>query len=209
MIEENPLATLRKKLQDLAAFSVLSDYAETCRSFLQYLQQTQPTRIVSPKVPNYIFFQFDAANQHAITRPLNQHLFVESPDEFQAIYDRFLKFLDQLRQQQENVADNPDFQGYVQTGEINKTIYTMQQTLGSIADSLPNANQARKRIGQLFENLVKLIIQSIGVACEPRTIRIPIPNNPGYEMSYQLDLVFHAIKRSSPLRHASSTHLKS
>jgi hypothetical protein len=26
--------------------------------------------------------------------------------------------------------------------------------------------------------------------CEPRTINIPIPDNPGYEMSYELDLVF-------------------
>lgn len=30
----------------------------------------------------------------------------------------------------------------------------------------------------------------MGLDCEPRTINIPIPDYPGYEMSYELDLVF-------------------
>lgn len=45
-------------------------------------------------------------------------------------------------------------------------------------------------MGQLFETLVKLIIQEVGIECEPRTINIPIPGFPDYEMSYELDLVF-------------------
>ncbi|HKZ84676.1 MAG TPA: hypothetical protein VJ793_13560, partial [Anaerolineae bacterium] len=42
----------------------------------------------------------------------------------------------------------------------------------------------------LFETLIKLIILEVGLECEPRTISIPIPGYPGYEMSYELDLVF-------------------
>ena len=30
----------------------------------------------------------------------------------------------------------------------------------------------------------------LGLECEPRTICLPVPNFPGYEMHYQLDLVF-------------------
>ena len=45
-------------------------------------------------------------------------------------------------------------------------------------------------MGELFETLVKLIIQEVGLECEPRTINIPIPGYAGYEMSYELDLVF-------------------
>jgi hypothetical protein len=74
--------------------------------------------------------------------------------------------------------------------EINKVVYTVQQAIGSIGDSFDNPNQYRKRIGQLFENLVKLVIQEVGLECKPRTINIPIPDYPGYEMSYELDLVF-------------------
>ena len=74
--------------------------------------------------------------------------------------------------------------------QINRVVYTAQQAIGSIGDSFDNPNQSRKRIGQLFESLVKLIIQEVGLECEPRTISIPIPGYPGYEMSYELDLVF-------------------
>jgi hypothetical protein len=61
---------------------------------------------------------------------------------------------------------------------------------GCVGDSFENENQSRKRIGQLFETLVKLIIKEIGVTCEPRVINIPIPGFPGREMSYELDVVF-------------------
>jgi hypothetical protein len=74
--------------------------------------------------------------------------------------------------------------------EINKIIYTMQQAIGCIGDSFSEANQARKKIGQLFEILVKLTIQKVGLVCEPRIITVPIPGYKGYQMSYELDVVF-------------------
>jgi len=66
----------------------------------------------------------------------------------------------------------------------------MQQSIGCIGDSFDNPNQSRKRIGQLFENLVKIIINAIGIKCSSRRINIPIPGYSGYKMSYELDLVF-------------------
>jgi len=73
---------------------------------------------------------------------------------------------------------------------INKVVYTLQQSIGCIGDSFENQNQSRKRIGQLFENLVTLILRSLGLECQPRTVNLPIPGFPGYNMSYELDLVF-------------------
>lgn len=76
------------------------------------------------------------------------------------------------------------------TNEVNRVVYTAQQSIGSIGDSFANPNQSRKRIGQLFENLIKLIIQASGFICDSRTIFVPIPSSPEYTMSYELDLVF-------------------
>lgn len=95
-----------------------------------------------------------------------------------------------LRQHQESAVGRRGSKSYVESKEINKVVYTVQQAVGSVGDSFDNPNQSRKRVGQLFETLVKLIIQEVGLACEPRTISIPIPGYPGYEMSYELDLVF-------------------
>jgi hypothetical protein len=69
-------------------------------------------------------------------------------------------------------------------------VYTLQQSIGSISDSFEDANQARKRAGQLFEILVKPVLKEVGLECEPRTVNIPIPSNLGYKISYELDLVF-------------------
>ncbi len=79
---------------------------------------------------------------------------------------------------------------YIKEAGLNKAVYTVQQSIGAVGDSFHDQNQSRKRIGDLFENLVKLLLKKLGVSCEPRTIKIPIPGYPGYKMQYQLDIVF-------------------
>ena len=160
---EATLGDLQASVQDRSAFGALSDYFTLCEAFLRFVQSTPPTRIISPSHHNYIFYQYDQTYGHRITRPLNVDLFIESASDFRAAVDRFMAFLADLRQ---------------------------HQSIGSVGDSFDNPNQSRKRVGQLFETLVKLIIQEVGLECEPRTISIPIPGYPGYEMSYELDLVF-------------------
>jgi len=187
---EATLADLQASVQDRSAFSVLADYFRFCETFLQFIQKSQPTRIVSPSHHNYIFYQYDSVYSHRITRPLNVDLFIESANEFRVAFERFIGFLTDLRQHQESVLDQEIARTYIASNEINKVVYTMQQSIGSVGDSFDNANQSRKRIGQLFEKLVKLIIQEVGLQCEPRTVNIPIPGYAGYEMSYELDLVF-------------------
>jgi hypothetical protein len=127
---------------------------------------------------------------HRITRPLNINLFFESADDFKAAFERFIAFLADLKRFQETVIDQDTKRGYLDSNEINKVVYTIQQSVGSIGDSFDNPNQSRKRVGQLFENLIKLTIQEVGLECESRQVTVPIPGYPGYEMSYDLDLVF-------------------
>lgn len=187
---EATLADLQASVQDRSAFSTLSDYFTLCGAFLGLVQRTQPTRIVSPSHHNYVFYQYDETYGHRITRPLNVDLFIESVSDFRIAFERFIAFLADLRQHQESIVGRKDSRRYIESKEINKVVYTVQQAAGSVGDSFDNTNQSRKRVGQLFETLVKLIIQEVGLECEPRTISIPIPGYPGYEMSYELDLVF-------------------
>lgn len=170
----------------------LSDYYDISKTFLEYLQATSLTRIVSPSPRNnhYIFYQYGSENNNKITRPLNTHLFIESPDNFKESFERFIDFLSDLKRHQEKITELPRIRSYLEAREINKVIYTMQQIIGCVGDSFDETNQARKKIGQLFEILVKLIIQNVGLVCEPRTINIPIPGYEGYKMSYELDVVF-------------------
>ena len=184
------LADLQASVQDKSAFGKLDDYLEIGCAFLACVKKARPTRIISPSHSNYIFFQYGDDYGHRITRPLNTDLFIESASDLQSAFERFTAFLDDLKQRQAAVLDLRGRKQYVESKETNRVIYTVQQAIGSIGDSFDSPNQSRKRVGQLFETLIRLVIQAVGVECEPRTINIPIPGYPGYEMTYELDLVF-------------------
>jgi len=184
------LTDLQASVQDRSAFNNLTDYMTLCSTFLTFVERTNPTRIISPTHHNYIFYQYDETHDHKITRPLNVDLFIEKTQDFHSAFERFAAFLDDLKKYQELAIDRQGSIQYVKSNEINKIVYTMQQSIGGIGDSFHNPNQSRKRIGQLFEGLIKLIIQQVGLECQSRTIIIPIPGYPGYQMSYELDVVF-------------------
>lgn len=184
------LYDLQASVQDRSAFRTLQEYVTLCAAFLTFLEHAHPTRIISPTHRNYIFYQYDESFGHRITRPLNTHLFIEQAHDFYSAFDRFLSALDDLKTYQESALEKPGVAQFAQSNEINKIVYTLQQSIGCIGDSLLNPNQARKRIGQLFEHLVRLIIQHVGIECQSRTITIPIPGYEGYLMSYELDVVF-------------------
>lgn len=188
------LGDLHESVRDRSAFKKLDDCLTIGRAFLGLIQQERPTRIVSPSNPNYIFYQYDQNYGHKITRPLNTDLFVERAADFEQGFGRFIDFLSDLRKYRAAASDQGRNRSYVESNELNRMVYTLQQGIGCISDSFEDANQSRKRAGQLFETLIKLILQEVGVECEPRTINIPIPDHPGYAMSCQLDLVFSRSK---------------
>lgn len=184
------LLDLQASVMDTSAFTTLGDYFTLCEAFLALRERTQPTRIVSPKVPEYIFYQYDEGYGHKITRPLNTRLFYEQREAFQCAFERFAAFLADLKKHQAAIVERQTVQSYLQSNEINRVVYVVQQSIGCVGDSFQNPNQSRKRIGQLFENLIKLLIQEVGLMCESRSIKIPLPDHQGYTMSYELDLVF-------------------
>lgn len=184
------LADLQTSVQDRSAFKSLTDFARLGEAFLEFVAQTRPTRVVSPTHHNYFFYQYSEASGYKITRPLNADLFIESTADLKSGFDRLIAFLGDLRVHQDQTADRAGTNAYIASNEINKVIYTVQQTIGCVSDSLENSNQARKRVGQLFEALVKFVIQEVGLTCEQRTIRLPVPGYSELEMSYELDMVF-------------------
>ena len=184
------LGDLQESLADKSGFGRLADYEMFCSAFLALLEKERPTRIISPSHAHYVFYQYSKAHRDKITRPLNTQLFFESGDELSPAFARFVTFLADLKKHKQSIADSKGRKRYLESNEINRVVYTLQQSVGCVGDSFENENQSRKRIGQLFETLVKLVIKEIGVTCEPRVINLPIPGHPGREMSYELDLVF-------------------
>jgi len=183
------LYNLQELVKEPDSFDSLQVYFDATISFLELIADMQPTRIVSPTDNSYIFFQFSGEFQHKITRPLNTHIFCDERNDFSSEFDWFVSFLTDLKKKQSKAARMPKYEKFLARKGVERVIYTIQQSIGSIGDAFENPNQARKRVGMLFEQLIMLVIKELGLECESRTIKLPLPGHSGYTMSYELDLV--------------------
>lgn len=183
------LRDLQAKVISGDEFDSIDKFYDVCRSFLRFLNELHPTRIISPTDHRYVFFQFGEEYGHKITRPLNTNLFIEKDRLFQTEWKTFLDLLSDLRVGKGKAPGKKKLRMFLERNGVNRVVYTIQQSIGSIGDSFENPNQSRKRVGMLFEKLVKYVIQEIGFECESRKIAIPIPNLPEVSMSYELDMV--------------------
>jgi hypothetical protein len=182
------LRTLQKKVCDREAFKRIEEYEDVACRFLRFISKSQPTRIVSPSSHNFVFYQYGKTFGHHITRPLNTDLFIEDEQRFKRVLRVFHDILCAVKKAGANSEKVLKAYGFDPL-DIDRIVYTIQQAVGSIGDSLPDPNQSRKRVGQIFEGLVRLIIQELGIRCDSRKINVPIPGHEGRFMSYELDLV--------------------
>lgn len=188
-MNDDLLKELMRSVQNTNSFQSLDEYFKVCDAYLGLLE-SKPTKIISPSHPNYIFYQYDANFKHIITRPVNSNLFISNRSVFDANIPVLMEFLQDLKREEDLIVNNAKWVNFISSNTINNMVYTIQQSIGCIADAFEIPNQARKRQGQLFENLIIQLIKKVGIKCAPRTISIPIPGYPDYKMSYELDLVF-------------------
>jgi hypothetical protein len=120
------LEDLQASVQDRIAFTTLTDYSKLSQAFLDFLERTQPTRIVSPTNQNYIFYQYYEWYGHRITRPLNIRVFFESTADFTVAFERFFTFLGGLRKDTLAAVERSGTVAYTNTNEINSVVYTIQ-----------------------------------------------------------------------------------
>jgi len=170
---------------DKLKFSTVGDYFSFCTRYLEYIQTNLQARIISQNESHYQFFQYRKEGQFNITRPLNSNLMYDVDNFTRAAHD-FSSLLEQMRDGvpvKNNQRDN-----------IVRTIYTVQQSIGAALDGLPSgkSNQARKLNGDLFERLIRLLINHLGIDCVSGTVQVPICDANGKELfksSYQHDLL--------------------
>lgn len=186
------LDEIRNKVLDKTNFKNLNDFFVFSIQFNEYIQNNIQAEIISQNENNYSFFQFNEDGFYQITRPINNNIFIKSSN-LEQILNEFLNIL-------RNIKDI-DKRKRIYKDIINNITYTIQQSIGCALDSLPigQSNKARKINGDLFEILVKLIINEIGIKNESEIIFLPvkIKNEKLFNMSYQHDLI---IKNKSKIK---------
>jgi len=165
-------------------FQSISDYADFCLLYLEFIKTQLQAVIVSRNENHYRFFQYKKDGSYNVTRPINSNLML-SYEDFEAAQSTFSAILNDIRGDESRKQANRKL--------LNDFIYTCQQSIGATLDALPSSksNTARKINGDLFERFVRLIIKEVGVDVTDGTISVPVKINgtEAFKMNYQHDLI--------------------
>lgn len=112
-------------------------------------------------------------------RPINQRLFIYSPNDFKNKFQLFQNLFDKLK------TKNVDWND-TDKETIDSVIYTIQQSIGAGFDLLVNPNSARKHVGNRFEELIKSIFSEMGIANKKTVLKIPYQTDEG-EKTYKCE----------------------
>nr|WP_320023762.1 hypothetical protein [uncultured Draconibacterium sp.] len=114
---------------------------------------------------DYLIYSSEIAGTTKFIRPINKTLFINDVAIFDKNYKHLLNVLNKIKTGAEIIESDKDI--------IDKTLYTIQQSIGAGLDLLVNPNSARKHVGNRFEELVKTIFTEIGVANKKIILQIP------------------------------------
>jgi hypothetical protein len=178
------LNQLVEKASDKSNFTDLQGYIKFCSEYLKYVADNLQATIISKNENQYCFYQYNRTGNFQITRPINSTLMYDSKS-FDEIANDYLRILKEIK--------NFKSKDLAVRQIINNVTYTLQQSVGAALDGLPSgeSNRARKLNGDLFENLIRLIIHEIGIYCRSGNLKIPvmIDGKKEFDMSYQHDLI--------------------
>jgi hypothetical protein len=168
----------------------LDEFGEIAKRVLQYL----PNVLSGLEVKNdYKVYSSRIAGTTKYIRPINQTLFLENEDNFIKNFTELKIILGKVKSKI-TLSEN-------EKNIIDKTLYTIQQTIGAGLDLLVNPNSARKHVGNRFEELVKVIFTEIGVANKKTVLQIPYDTDQGTKIyKCENDLIispFDEVKSSS------------
>lgn len=160
-------------------FANIEKYIDFSKEYLEFIETELQAKIIAQNENNYCFFQYKRDGEYNITRPVNCDLFLAA-DKYAESQHEILYALGHIRDIKNDAATRK---------LVNDFIYTTQQTIGCALDALPSSrtNTSRKINGDLFEQLIQLIMKKIGLAVESETISVPIPDS-SETMKYQNDL---------------------
>jgi hypothetical protein len=179
--------TLKKLVQiasDKKKFISLETYISFCKSYLDYTAENLQAKIVAKRETHYQFFQYKKDGGFQITRPINSQLMFDA-DSAKVLDAKFLSIIKNLRGNGIDTKANRIL--------VNRAVYTIQQSIGATLDALPAglSNTARKINGDLFERLIKLVLNKAGVDCTSGVVSVPIKVEgvAEFKMSFQQDLI--------------------
>ncbi len=157
---------LDKNLQEVK--DSLTEFGEVTKRVLQYI----PNVLSSfHEKNNYIIYSSEIAGTRKYIRPINKSLFINNLRDFNTHFQMLQSIFLKLK----NKVTINNFEMEI----IDKTVYTIQQSIGVGLDLLVNPNSARKHVGNRFEELIRTIFSEIGISNKKIVLQIPYNTEDG------------------------------
>lgn len=160
-------------------FDTIDRYIDFTKYYLEFINTELQATIIAKNENNYSFFQYRRDGEYNITRPVNNNLYL-SIEDYEILSKIFVHTISNIKKNKLSSTERKN---------LNKFIYTTQQSIGCALDALPSSktNTSRKINGDLFERLIQLIIQQLGFTIDSETLPVTIPNSTEI-MNYQNDI---------------------
>jgi hypothetical protein len=143
----------------------LKSFSDMTKRVIVYLSAVASNKKI---VRGFAIISSDIAGTKKYTRPINIDLFIDNSKDFDKLYNSFINLLKVAK-----ASKNKHSYTSEDHKIINRVLYTIQQSVGLGLDLLSEPNSARKHVGNRFEELIKLVINEIGVANKKITFKIP------------------------------------
>ena len=171
---------LQEKKKNFAGFVALA------KRILLYL----PNMLSDCKEKNgYLIYSSQTAGTTKFLRPINKELFTLEPEFFDEQVSMLNETFDCLKKRRTLVADE-------ERSNIDKTLYTVAQSIGAGLDLLVHSNSARKHVGNRFEELISSVFTEIGIPNQKVVLQIPYETDEGEKIyKCETDIVFTPFKQ--------------
>ena len=131
-----------------------------------------PNVISNSEVKNdYTIYTSHIAGTTKYIRPINNNLFITKSEDFNSHFIQLKEIFNKIKSNMKIEQHEKDC--------IDKTLYTIQQSIGAGLDLLVAENSARKHVGNRFEELIKVVFSEIGVVNKKLVLQIPYETDEG------------------------------
>ncbi len=147
----------------------LNDFQELSIKVLEHLPNVLNEEVV---YNDYTLCSSNIAGTRKQIRPFKTSLFIREANVFNAQYENFVNIIESLKEGNRTFTED-------EYEIVDRTVYTIQQALGIGLDLFVESNSARKQVGNRFEELIKVVLQSLNISLKKIIINIPYETEEG------------------------------
>lgn len=147
----------------------IQDFKEITQRILNYIPDILN---VESEFGGYVICSSNIAGTIKSIRPFKQDLFIRQEKHFDKDFKKFESVIKDLKSGKRNFAQNDSH-------IIDSVVYTIQQAIGIGLDLMVHPNSARKLVGNRFEELIRILFDTLGISIKKVILSIPYETEDG------------------------------